>query len=444
MSLEPLTVDGGRPPVTARSRERWRPVRLRDLVPLAWYAARGVNTMPSGGGPIDRFERRFAARLGARYTLLVNSGTAALHSAYFAVGVKPGDEVIVPPYTFFASAAPVLHLGGVPMFCDVDERTLCADPDDVESRITPRTRAITVVHVWGNPARMDRFVEIARRHGVALIEDCSHAHGARYGGRPVGTWGDIGCFSLQGNKPVSGGEAGIAVTGDAGLYDRMLALAHTGRTGRHQAAGSFAIDDLSFGLKYRPHLAAAQWALASLRRLDELNARRARNHALLADALADTKAVVPIESYADAERGGYFEFVFRYDPDHAGGWPVGTFVRAARAEGVPVAVDRYTRQGQRATLLDEAPLFTTVDLTALGGFLGGPTGGRPIEPGPPRPIAASLDDRLITLPPFTDVSESFVRQCGAALVKVAAGAARSTSGAAPRGVEASPDRAAER
>ena len=302
---------------------------------------------------------------------------------------------------------------------------MTADPEDVETRITARTKAICVVHVWGNPARMDRFAEISRRHGVALIEDCSHAHGARYGGRSVGTWGDIGCFSLQGNKPVSGGEAGIAITENATYFDRMLALAHTGRTRRHQAANTFAIDDISFGLKYRPHLAAAQWALASLARLDELNARRARNYARLADALASSKAVSPIETYPDAERGGYFEFVLRYDPDHAGGWPIGAFAHAARAEGVPVTVDRYTRQGQRAALLDDAPLFTAVDFDQLGGYLGGPTRGRPVDgPGMARPVAESLADRLITLPPFTDVSADFVRQCGAALVKVADGAAR--------------------
>src|SRR5207249_3027548 len=138
-----------------------------------------------------------------RHGLVMNSGTAALHSAYFAAGVGPGSEVIVPSYTFFASAAPILQCGGTPVFCDVDERTLTADPDDVERRITPRTRAICVVHMWGNPARMDRFSEIARRHRVALIEDCSHAHGASYRGRPVGSWGDIGCFSLQGEKAVT-------------------------------------------------------------------------------------------------------------------------------------------------------------------------------------------------------------------------------------------------
>ena len=252
---------------------------------------------PRGGGPVDRFERRFASRTGSRYALLMNSGTATLHSAFFAIGVKPGDEVIVPPYTFFASAAPLLHLGGVPVFCDLDERTLTADPDDVESRGSRRARRRSASSTCGATRRA--WTASSRSPAVTASRSSRTARtptAPRYGGRPVGTWGDIGCFSLQGNKPVSGGEAGIAITEDAELYDRMLALAHTGRTGRHQAAGSFAIDDISFGLKYRPHLAAAQWALSSLRRLDELNARRARNHALLADALSDTKAVTPIET----------------------------------------------------------------------------------------------------------------------------------------------------
>ena len=258
----------------ARYRERWRSVRTRDIGAIGWYAARGVTTMPSGGGPVGRFEERFASATGARYALMMNSGTATLHSAFFAVGVKPGDEVIVPPYTFFATAAPILQLGGVPVFCDIDEETLTADPTDVERRITGRTRAICVVHVWGNPAPLDRFVDIARRHGVALVEDCSHAHGAFYRGRSVGRWGDVGCFSLQGNKPVTGGEAGVAITDSASYYDRMLALGHNGRTATQQAAGTFGLDNASLGLKYRPHLAAAAWALASLDRLDELNARR--------------------------------------------------------------------------------------------------------------------------------------------------------------------------
>ena len=184
--------------------DRWRSIRLKDFLRVAMYEARDISTLRSGGA-VERFERSFARSVGAPYALLMNSGTAAIHSAYFAIGIGPGDEVIVPSYTFFATVAPMLPLGGVPVFCEIDAATLTSDPDDVERRITPRTRAICVVHLSGNPARMDRFAAIAGSHDLALIEDCSHAHGAGYRGRPVGMWGDIGCFSLQGSKPVSGG-----------------------------------------------------------------------------------------------------------------------------------------------------------------------------------------------------------------------------------------------
>ena len=280
-----LAIHGGPRAVSVPYDERWRSVHARDIDVIAGHAMRNVTTLSKGDGAIADFERRFAQVTGTRHALAMNSGTASLHSAYFAAGVSPGSEVIVPSYTFFASAAPILQCGATAVFCDVDRRTLTADPADVERRITPRTRAICVVHMWGNPAPLDRFTQLARRHGVALIEDCSHAHGASYLGRPVGGWGDIGCFSLQGAKAVSGGEAGIAVTDDPELFDRMLLLGHYGRLKNGQANDTFDTDYLSLGLKYRPHLYAVLLAQGSLSRLDELNRRRRRNYAILTEEL---------------------------------------------------------------------------------------------------------------------------------------------------------------
>ena len=423
MTTAQLAIDGGTPAVSRRYRERWRSVHLRDLAAIVRYGWRDVNTIAKGDGPIAEFEQKFAALTRTRHALAMNSGTAALHSAYFAVGVKPGTEVIVPSYTFFASAAPILQCGGTPTFCDVDARTLTADPDDVERRITPRTRAICVVHMWGNPAPMDRLADIARRHGVALIEDCSHAHGASYRGRPVGSWGDIGCFSLQGVKAVSGGEAGIAVTNDPLLFDRMLVLGHYGRLKHGQAKSSFATDHISLGLKYRPHVYAILLALGTLARLDELNRCRRRNYEILGAELAGCRAVQPIETTPEANRGGFLEFIVRYDPAHAGGWSCRTFIKAARAEGVPIAEERYARIGDQGHMLHESPIFTTLDVSALGGYLG----GRSAELAPRRngglPVTQLLAGRLMTLPPFTRVPERFVRECARALRKVADAAA---------------------
>lgn len=421
-----LAIYGGPRAVSTTYRERWRNIRLRDLVPVVKYTWRNVNTIASGIGPIAQFEKKFAKLCQTKYALTMNSGTATLHSAYFAVGVKPGTEVIVPSYTWFATASAILQCGGTPVFCDIDERTLTADPADVERRITPRTRAICVVHVWGNPAAMDRFVEIAKRHKVALIEDCSHAPGASYQGRPVGSWGDIGCFSLQGVKAVTGGEAGIAVTNDPVLFDHMLVLGHNGRTLAGQAAATFQIDNISLGVKYRPHLFAVLLVMGSLSRLPELNRLRRRNYQILSSELEGCRAVRIIETYPDAVRGGLLEFILRYDPQYAGGWNCGAFVNAAKAEGVPINVDRYTRMGRTWRMLHESPVFTTLDLSRLGGCLAEKPSAPHQQPCEGSlPVCERLGDQLMTMSPLTKVSERFVRECARAFRKVADCAARS-------------------
>jgi dTDP-4-amino-4,6-dideoxygalactose transaminase len=417
-----LAIDGGPKAVRSRYRERWRNVRWPALAAIARMGARDVNTLAKGEGPIAEFEQRFAALCGTEHALAMNSGTASLHSAYFACGVKPGTEVIVPSYTFFASAAPILQCGGTPVFCDVDPDTLTADPDDVERRITPRTRAICVVHLWGNPAPMDRFAEIAAAYGLALIEDCSHAHGATFRGRPVGAWGDIGCFSLQGMKAVSGGEAGAAVTDDPELFDRMLVLGHYGRLKKGQKADTFKTDHLSLGLKYRPHPYAILLAKASLKRLDELNIRRRHNYAILAGELEGCAALRAVPTTPGAVRGGFLEYILRYSPEHAGGWSAARFVEAARAEGVPIEQERYAAIGPDGHPLHESPIFTTLDYTALGGCLA-ETRARPRAADGSLPVTESLAGHLLTMPPLTKVPQRFVRECAQALRKVADAAA---------------------
>jgi len=418
-----LAIHGGPRAVSVPYDERWRSVHASDVDAIAGHAMRDVTTLSKGDGAIADFERRFAQVTGTRHALAMNSGTASLHSAYFAAGVSPGSEVIVPSYTFFASAAPILQCGATAVFCDVDRRTLTADPADVERRITSRTRAICVVHMWGNPAPLDRFTQLAQRYGVALIEDCSHAHGASYLGRPVGGWGDIGCFSLQGAKAVSGGEAGIAVTDEPELFDRMLLLGHYGRLKKGQAKDTFDTDHLSLGLKYRPHLYAVLLAQGSLSRLDELNRRRRHNYAILTEELDGCRAVQPIPTTPGAVRGGFLEYILRYDPEHVDGLRRDAFIAAAKAEGVPIARERYAAVGRRARLLHESPVFASQHPYAL-------RDGRPPTAGPreqgPLPVTEALRGTLMTLPAFTEVSERFVRQCARALRKVAEAAGDAT------------------
>ena len=433
MNANDLAIFGGPRAVNTEYKEGWRQVWPSDLESILAAGGNDINTEAKGQGPIADFERQFAQLSGSRYALAMNSGTAALHSAYFALGVKPGTEVILPGYTFFATAAPILQCGGRPVFCDVDPETLLADPDDVERRITSRTRAICVVHLWGNPAPMDRFVEIARRHNLGLIEDCSHAHGALYRNRAVGSWGHIGCFSLQGPKAVSAGEGGIAVTDDPVLFDRMLALGHYGRLKAGQANNTFDTDFLTLGVKYRPHLYGILLATGSLARLPELNRQRQRNYDILCEELAGCEAVQPIKTTPEAVRGGFLEFIVRYTPEKAGNWKSTEFIKAAQAEGVPISKERYAKLGKSKRMLSETPIFTTLDSSELGGYLEASRAPQDAHVSPELPAVKSLAGRLLTLPPFTKVPEQFVRECAVALRKVAEYAATRGENPAPRG-----------
>ncbi|MCA9247647.1 MAG: DegT/DnrJ/EryC1/StrS family aminotransferase [Planctomycetales bacterium] len=417
---ERLAIYGGPRAATLKYRERWRKTTFRDLVRIGKRIYRDIVTQPGSGGVISEFERKFCRLTGSKYGLAMNSGTATLHSAYFAVGVGPGDEVIVPSYTWFASASPILQLGAKPVFCEVDPTTLTADPDDVQRRITPRTRAICVVHLWGNPARIDRFAEIAKQHNVALIEDASHAHGASYDNRPVGSWGDIGCFSLQGIKAVSGGEAGIAVTDNPVLFDRMLALGHFGRIGDDNVSDAVDVGKFSLGLKYRPHLYAILLALGSLSRLDELNRLRRKNYQIIEDVLQGCPGIQLMRTYPLAQRGGFLSFLLRFDPQYVGGWNQGAIVAAAMAEGVELRPDRLS-------LLHQHKLFCHPQIAGCGGAVGAlakqlhdadPTADASL------PVTEQVFPQLVMLPAFTKVSEEFVRQQAVALRKVAEAAAQ--------------------
>lgn len=412
MRMEDLAIRGGRPVLRQEIREGWRSIRPGDIWPIWRMARRGINTAYGKGSPAGRFERKFAERVGVPYAVAMNSGTSALHSAFFAVGVRPGDEVLVPSYAFAASVTPILQCGAVPIFCDVDEETLTLAPEEIERRTTERTRAVCVVHVWGNPARMDRIMELARERGLPVVEDCSHAHGATFQERPVGSWGEAGCFSLQGNKAVSGGEAGVAVTREADIHDRMLVLGHFGRGGE-QVNRAYDIGKFSLGVKYRPHLFAMLLAERSLERLEELNRLRTQNYARLGEVLEDCPALETIGSYPGARRGGFLEFILRYRPEEAGGWNLGAFLQAVRAEGVPAVQDRYTQWNRNSGLLHDSALFHESWAEDLG--------VRTVPSGcllEDFPVSRTLPDRLITLSAWTDVAADCIPQVGWAFKKV--------------------------
>ncbi len=238
------------------------------------------------GPEVDAFEHEFAAFCGARHGIAVNSGTSALHLALLAAGAGPGDEVITVPFTFVATVAAIRYTGATPVFVDIDPRTRTMDVNQVAEAITPRTKAVIPVHLFGHPADLDPLLALARPRGVTVIEDASQAHGAEYRGRRVGGIGDLGCFSFYPTKNLGAyGEGGMVVTGDEAHARTIRALRSWGDDEGHAPPRT--------GFNYR--MAALQGAIlrVKLRHLPAWTKARRRNAAAYDRALAPTGVTVP-------------------------------------------------------------------------------------------------------------------------------------------------------
>ena len=294
-----LAIAGGRPAVPPGSHAGWPEITAADRAALTRVLDRGVLWGPNAP-EVTALEQEWAQYVGMRHCLLTNSGTAALHCAVVAAGIRPGDEVIVPAFSFVASPMAVLQAGGVPVFCDIDPRTFTIDPRLIEGRITERTRAVMPVHVHGLPADMAEIGAVAARHGLAVIEDAAQAHGATYRGERVGSLGDVAAFSLNGSKHLPAGEGGLFVSDDdeAAVAARRLAMfgEDTPPLGPDQTRSYW-----SHGLawNYRSHELSAALARSQLRRLDGHVANAQRNAEILSAGLAALSGLRPPEVPAD-------------------------------------------------------------------------------------------------------------------------------------------------
>jgi perosamine synthetase len=236
-----------------------------------------TNWVSSLGAYIPRFEQRFAALGGAPYAVACSSGTAAIHLALECLDIGPGDEVIIPAFTLIVSANMVCLTGATPVLVDVRPDTWCIDPALIEAKITPRTKAIMVVHMYGHPCDVDAICAIALRHNLYVIEDAAQAHGATYRGRPVGGLGDVGCFSFYGNKIITTGEGGMLVTRRREIAERAALL-------RNQAFGEERFVHHQVGFNYRMTNIQAAIGLAQCERFDD-KVRRKREIAAVYDGL---------------------------------------------------------------------------------------------------------------------------------------------------------------
>jgi perosamine synthetase len=252
----------------------------------AWYA---LDAARSGWNSewnkyIQRFETSFAHYIGTRYALSTSSCTGALHLALAALGIGPGDEVIVPDITWVATANAVVYVGATPIFADIEAGSWCLDPTSFESKITSRTKAVMPVHLYGHPAQMDRIMEIARKHNLRVIEDAAPAIGAEVEGRKTGTFGDFAAFSFQGAKLLVTGEGGMLVTSNEELFQKAYTIWDQGRR-----PGTFWIQETGF--KYKMANVQAALGLGQLERVDEMIEAKRRIFSWYLEEIGDVRGI---------------------------------------------------------------------------------------------------------------------------------------------------------
>jgi dTDP-4-amino-4,6-dideoxygalactose transaminase len=324
-----LAIHGGQPVRTAPI-GRW-PEFGQEEEDLLLQALRSGNWGSIDGTFVKQLEVEFAELQGARHGVSIVNGTMALSVALKAVGVGPGDEVIVPPYTFIATASAALMIGAIPVFVDVDPESLLMDPSLIDGAVTSRTRAIIPVHHAGCPVDMDGVMGAARRHGLRVIEDAAQAAGSAWRGRPVGAIGDVGTFSFQSSKPVNAGEGGMMVTDDDELDELLWSYRNVGRR-----RGGEWYEHVRLGWNLRMTEFQAAVLLAQMRRMPDQRARRAEAAAYLTERMRQIPGVVPVRIPDGVTAHSWYTYHWRWLGAKNGGLPKMEFARAMRAEGIPL------------------------------------------------------------------------------------------------------------
>jgi len=332
-----LALSGGRPvleqPLNARS--FWPPVNARTAQKLQdIYYSREWTAFDSSEAD---FVRAFAEYHGSSHGVFMVNGTVTLQCALGACGIGPGDEVIVAPLTWCATALAVRHVGATPVFVDILPDTYCIDPDKIEAAITERTKAVIPVSAYGSMADMDRIMAIAKRHGLRVIEDCAHMHGGVWGGKGVGSIGDVGSFSFQQTKTMASGEGGICITSDTDLVDRIFRMKQIGYGygERPRFARTGPPQDL---LCYNYRAVAFQAAILhdQLASLDDRLKQYRASTSYLENRLAQSTRIRFQQPGKRADRQGYFGWTMMFDDPEYSAVPMDVIQKALAAEGVPV------------------------------------------------------------------------------------------------------------
>jgi dTDP-4-amino-4,6-dideoxygalactose transaminase len=323
-----LAINGG--PKTLEKNVNWPIYDETDVDAVARIVRSGNWGNPNCDGMVESFEKEFASYCGTKYALTCVNGSVALRIALISCGVKPGDEVIVPPYTFIATASIVLEANCVPVFVDIDPDTYNLNPVEIEKAITSKTKAIIPVHFAGQACDMDAIMAIAKKYRLRVIEDACHGHGAEYKGKKLGSIGDAGCFSFQSSKNLTSGEGGMIITNDEKLYDLMNSLRNVGRV-----KGGQWYEHHNLGCNYR--ITQMQIALLSsqFKRLQEQTVLRHENGTYLNSLLEKIDGIRPLARGIGETLHSYHIYIFKYDQSKFNNLPKVEFTKMLLAEGVP-------------------------------------------------------------------------------------------------------------
>jgi dTDP-4-amino-4,6-dideoxygalactose transaminase len=410
MSEERLALEGGQA-VRTRPLPPRRPFGIEDAVEVL-DALASQNLFFAIGTKVYRFERQFAELYGVRHAVASTSGTSAIHVALGAINPEPGDEVVTTPISDMGTVAPIILQNCVPVFADLQAGTFNLDPNSVADRITDRTRAIVVVHCWGQPADMDEIVEIARERRIAVIEDCAQAHLTRYRGRLAGTIGQLGAFSLQSSKHLNCGDGGVTITNDDALGERAHLFADKGCDWTEDR--KYRLRYAFFAPCYRMTELQGAVLCAQLKKLAWIVRRRQKLGDLLVEKLQGLEGIHPPARPKDREHS-YWSFPLRIDEARAGVSP-DRFAEAVAAEGIPMGgpwpgkpLYMYESLAQKITLGSSQCPFDHY------------AADRSFEYGEGLcPTAELIEKQHRTLPILEDYDESDVEDIARAVRKVAA------------------------
>ncbi len=325
-----LAILGGEPVRKNRAWPGWPYVDDKMVDGVTKTVRSGIwCRIQSSTGTVPTFEAAFAKLIGARFCVATGSGTQALHTCVEALGIGAGDEVITSPYTDPGTIASILSARALPVLADLDTESFQLDPADVERRITENTRAIMPVHMMGQPSHLERILEIARKHNLAVIEDACQAHLSVYQGKKLGTIAPLGCFSFQTSKTIACGEGGAIVGDDEALMDKCYTVHNHGTSRRGQTE--------VIGPKYRMNELEAAMLLGQLEGVHERHRRRNENAAHLTARLKGFPGVVPQKLYPGTTEGSFYIYAMSYRKEHFNNVSRDRFLKAMAAEGVELS-----------------------------------------------------------------------------------------------------------